>query len=132
MEAVAQPVIEHFDLVQNQPVYNGYVWITHFYLDGIKCHFVFTYTMKSECQMSVRKFIAIIKNWLGIKIKIFHYDNERLASNKVETIIEDEGYTIEHSPPSLPEMNGPAKRSSGMIVRTARALINDIDLPQNL
>jgi hypothetical protein len=122
----------HFDLVQNQPAHNGYVWITYFYLDGIKCYFAFTHIKKNECQMAVRKFIAIMKNWLGIMVKIFYYDNERSAGNDVEALIEAEGCTIEHSAPGLPEMNGPAERSRGMIVRTARALLNDTDLPRNL
>ncbi|KAJ6047199.1 uncharacterized protein N7446_012033 [Penicillium canescens] len=95
----------HFDLVQNQPAHNGHIWLTHFYLDGIKCHFVFTHTKKNECQMAVRKFIAIAKNWLNINIKVFHYDNERSAGDEVEMMIENEGCIIEHAPPGLPEMN---------------------------
>ncbi|KGO52526.1 hypothetical protein PEX2_081370 [Penicillium expansum] len=82
--------------------------------------------------MAVRKFLALVKNWLKIEIRVFHYDNERSAGKEVELIIEAEGYTIEHSPPGLLEMNGPAERSGGMVVRTARVLINDTDLPHNL
>ena len=122
----------HFDLVQNQPAYNGHNWLTHFYLDGIKCHFAFTHTKKNDCQIVVRKFLALVKNWLKIEIRVFHYDNERSAGHEVETMIEAEGCTIEHSPPGLPEMNGPAERSGGMVVRTARALINDTELPHAL
>ena len=118
--------------MQNQPAYNGYIRLTYFYLDGIKCHFVFTHTKKSDCQIVVRKFLALVKNWLKIEIRVFHYDNERSAGYKVETMIEAEGYTIEHLPPGLLEMNGPAERSGGMVVRTARVLINDTDLPKNL
>lgn len=50
----------HFDLVQNQPAYNRHVWLTHFYLDGIRCHFVFTHAKKKDCQWAVRNFIALI------------------------------------------------------------------------
>lgn len=106
--------------------------MTHFYLDGIRCHFVFTYARKNECQIAVRKFLAITKNWLKISIKVFHYNNERSARNEVETMIENKGYIIEHTLPSHPEMNGPAERSRGVVVRTARVLINDTDLPRNL
>ncbi|QQK41611.1 Polynucleotidyl transferase, ribonuclease H fold [Penicillium digitatum] len=105
----------HFDLVQNQPAYNGHIWLTHFYLDGIKCHFVFTHTRKNECQMAVRKFRALVRNWLKIEIRVFHYNNKRSAGHEVEAMIEAEGCTIEHSPPNLPEMNGPAERSGGQI-----------------
>jgi ABC-type transporter Mla maintaining outer membrane lipid asymmetry ATPase subunit MlaF len=82
--------------------------------------------------MAVRKFIAIMKNWLGVMVKIFHYDNERSAGNDVEALIEAEGCTLEHSAPCLPERNGPAERSGGMIVSIARALLNDTDLTWSL
>ncbi|OQE59396.1 hypothetical protein PENNAL_c0325G00318, partial [Penicillium nalgiovense] len=123
----------HFDLVQNQPAYNRHVWLTHFYLDGIRCHFVFTHVKKNDCQWAVRKFIALIRNWLNVKIKVFHYDNERSAGNEVENMIEAEGCIIEHSPPETPEMNGPAERSGGVIIQMARVLINENpDLPKTL
>jgi hypothetical protein len=73
-----------------------------------------------------------MKNWLGIIVKIFYYNNKRSARNDVKALIEAEGYTIEYSAPGLPEINGPAERSRGMIVRIVRALLNDIDLPRNL
>jgi transposase InsO family protein len=73
-----------------------------------------------------------MKNWLGIIVKIFHYNNKRSAGNDVEALIEAKGCTIEYSAPGLLEINGPAERSRGIIVRTARALLNDIDLPRNL
>ncbi|KAI1829116.1 hypothetical protein DTO027I6_9863 [Penicillium roqueforti] len=123
----------HFDLVQNQPAYNRHVWLTHFYLDGIRCHFVFTHVKKKDCQWAVRKFIALIRNWLNVRIKVFHYDNERSAGNEVENMIEAEGCVIEHSPPETPEMNGPAERSGGVIIQMARVLINENpDLPKTL
>jgi hypothetical protein len=122
----------YFDLVQNQPTYNSYVWITYFYLNGIKCHFAFTYIKKNECQIAIRKFIVIIKNWLGIMVKIFYYNNKQSAGNDVKALIKAKGCTIKHSAPGLPEINGPAERSRGIIVRTARALLNDTDLPRNL
>ncbi|CAG8897455.1 unnamed protein product [Penicillium nalgiovense] len=123
----------HFDLVQNQPAYNRHVWLTHFYLDGIRCHFVFTHAKKKDCQWAVRNFIALIRNWLNVRIKVFHYDNERSAGNEVENMIEAEGCIVEHSPPETPEMNGPAERSGGVIIRMARVLINENpDLPKTL
>ena len=123
----------HFDLVQNQPAYNRHVWLTHFYLDGIRCHFVFTHAKKKDCQWAVRNFVALIRNWLNVRIKVFHYDNERSAGNEVENMIEAEGCIIEHSPPETPEMNGPAERSGGVIIQMARVLINENpDLPKTL
>ena len=47
-------------------------------------------------------------------------------------MIKDEGCTIEHTPPGLPEMNGLVERSGGMIVRNGRALLNGTNLPYNL
>jgi hypothetical protein len=82
--------------------------------------------------MAIRKFIAIIKNWLGIIVKIFYYDNKRSARNDVEALIKAKGCTIKYLALGLPEINGPAEQSKGMIVRTVRALLNDTDLPRNL
>ncbi|OQE14837.1 hypothetical protein PENFLA_c035G05839 [Penicillium flavigenum] len=62
------------------------------------------------------QFVALIRNWLNVKIRVFHYDNERSAGNEVENMIEAEGCVIEHSPPKTPEMNGPAQRSGGVII----------------
>jgi hypothetical protein len=65
-------------------------------------------------------------------VKIFYYNNERSAGNDVKALIEAKGCTIKYLAPGLLEINGPAERSGGMIVRTVRALLNDIDLPRNL
>ena len=63
---------------------------------------------------------------------MFHYNNERSVGYKVKTIIKAEGYIIKHLLPSLLEINGPTERSRGIVVRTTRVLINNIDLPKNL
>ncbi|KAJ6187227.1 hypothetical protein N7519_002135 [Penicillium mononematosum] len=62
------------------------------------------------------KFIALIRNWLNVRIKVFHYDNERSAGNEVENMIEAEGCVIEHSPLETLEINGLAERSGGVII----------------
>lgn len=63
---------------------------------------------------------------------MFHYNNKRSIGHKVETIIKAKGYTIEHLPPGLLEINGPTERSRGIVVYTTRILINDIELPYTL
>jgi hypothetical protein len=40
--------------------------------------------------------IALIRNWLNVRIKVFHYDNERSAGNEVENMIEAEGILLLH------------------------------------
>lgn len=47
-------------------------------------------------------------------------------------MIEAEGCIIKYLLPGLLEMNGPTERSRGMIVYTARVLINDTELPHAL
>ena len=69
---------------------------------------------------------------MKIEIRVFHYNNERSVGYEVKTMIEAEGYIIKYLPPSLLEINGPTERSRGIVVRTTRVLINDIDLPKNL
>lgn len=70
---------------------------------------------------------------MNVRIKVFHYNNKRSASNKVENMIEAEGYIIKHSPPKTPEINGPTERSRSVIIRMARVLINkNPNLPKTL
>lgn len=52
----------YFDLIQFHDAYNGHKWITHFYVEGIRFHWVFTYQHKSEVRDAIKKFIALAKN----------------------------------------------------------------------
>jgi hypothetical protein len=53
----------HFDLIQIQPAYNKHRWISHFYLDGIRFHWLMTHEYKPECQLAIANFLALAKNW---------------------------------------------------------------------
>ena len=112
----------HFDLVQFPPGYNGHKWMTHFYIEGIRFHWLYTHTFKSECREAVRMFIALIKNWWNLPIRAFHYDNEKSAGNDVEAFLNNSGIIVSHSIADHPEQNGPAERSGGVILGMARHL----------
>jgi hypothetical protein len=60
--------------------------MTHFYVEGIQFHWIYTHEAKPQCKDAVRKFIALIKNWWNILIKAFHYDNESSAGDEVEGV----------------------------------------------
>lgn len=123
----------HFDLVQFSPGYNGHQWMTHFYVEGIRFHWLYTHTFKSECREAVRKFIALVKNWWNLPIRAFHYDNEQSAGDNVEAFLNNCGIIVSHSIVGHPEQNGPAERSGGVILEMARHLrIEGGQLPKQL
>lgn len=123
----------HFDLVQFSPGYNGHQWMTHFYVEGIQFHWLYTHALKSECRDAIQKFIALVKNWWNLPIKAFHYDNERSAGDNVEVFLNNCGIIVSHSTPAHPEQNGPAERSGGVILEMARHLrIEGGQLPKQL
>jgi hypothetical protein len=112
----------HFDLVQFPPGYNRHQWMTHFYVEGIRFHWIYTHEARSQCRDAIRKFIALIKNWWNIPIKAFHYDNEQAAGDEVEGFLSNIGIVVSHSIPYHPEQNGPAERSGGVILTMTRHL----------
>jgi Reverse transcriptase (RNA-dependent DNA polymerase) len=122
----------HFDLVHFSPGYNSHQWMTHFYIEGIRFHWLYTHAFKSECREAVRKFIALVKNWWNLPIRAFHYDNETAAGAEVEAFLANCGIVISHSIPGHPEQNGPAERSGGVIVEMARRLRIEGGLPKQL
>ena len=122
----------HFDLVQFPPGYNGHKWMTHFYVEGIRFHWLYTHTFKSERREAVQKFIALVKNWWNLPIRAFHYDNEQSAGDKVEAFLNNCGIIVSHSIADHPEQNGPAERSGGVIIEMARHLRIEGQLPNQL
>jgi hypothetical protein len=122
----------HFDLVQFPPGYNRHQWMTHFYVEGIRFHWIYTHEVKPQCKDAIRKFIALIKNWWNIPIKAFHYDNEASAGDEVEGFLSNIGIVVSHSIPYHPEQNGPAERSGGVILTMTRHLQIESKLPNQL
>lgn len=122
----------HFDLVQISEGYNGDRWMTHFYVEGIRLHAVYTHRRKNGVQKAVRAFTAMARNVWGLPIKAYRYDNERAAGNVVEDYLEMEGIVIEHSTTQTPEQNSYGERSGGVIIERARALLIDSNLPKEL
>ena len=122
----------HFDLIQFPPAYSGHQWMTHFYVEGIRFHWLYTHAWKSECREAVRKFIALVKNWWNLPIRAFHYDNEVAAGAIVEAFLNLYGIIVSHSIPAHPEQNGPSERSGGVIIGMARHLRIEGGLPKHL
>jgi transposase InsO family protein len=123
----------YFDLIDMKTsAYNGHRWVTHFYIEGIRFHWMYTHARKDECRLAVEQFISFIKNWWGIPIKAFHYDNEVAAGRMVEEWLALQGIIVFHSVAGQPEQNGPAERSGGVIIQMARKLCVEGRLPDDL
>lgn len=122
----------HFDLIQLPPGYNRHQWISHFYVEGIRFHWIFTHEDKTQCRDAVRKFIAFAKNWWNIPVKAFHSDNESAAGPEIEGFLSNLGIVVSHSIPFHPEQNGSAERSGGVILTMARHLQIESKLPVQL
>ncbi|KAJ5369326.1 uncharacterized protein N7496_009086 [Penicillium cataractarum] len=122
----------HFDLVQFPPGYNNHQWMTHFYVEGIRFHWLYTHQFKWECRDAVRNFIALVKNWWNLPIRAFQYDNELSAGAETESFLSNIGIVVSHSIPYHPEQNGSAERSGSVILTMARHLQIESQLPQKL
>ncbi|KAJ5910765.1 uncharacterized protein N7473_000068 [Penicillium subrubescens] len=106
--------------------------MTHFYVEGIRFHWLYPHEHEWECREGVRNFIAIVRNWWKLPIRAFHYDNEKAAGLVVESFLSNIGIIISHSIPYHPEQNGPAERSGGVILTMARHLQVESKLPKEL
>jgi len=122
----------HFDLIQITPGFNRHRWLSHFYVEGVRFHWVMTHEFKPECQLAINDFVSLAKNWWNLPIKAFHYDNESAAGRTSERYLTAEGIIVYHSPPSHPDMNGYAERAGGMIILRMRMLILEGKLPKDL
>ncbi|KAJ5561490.1 hypothetical protein N7461_000251 [Penicillium sp. DV-2018c] len=122
----------YFDLIQMNKGYNGHQWITHFYVEGIRFHWLYTHAGKDDCRTAVERFIALAKNWWNLPIKAFHYDNERSAGKKTEDFLASQGIVVLHSVAGQPEQNGPSERSGGLIIQMTRNLRLEGKLPNEL
>ncbi|KAJ6094488.1 hypothetical protein N7467_002001 [Penicillium canescens] len=122
----------HFDLIQIPHAYNRHRWISHFYVEGIRFHWVMTHELKPECQLAITQFVQLAKNWWNLPIKAFHYDNETSAGRVSERSLTSDGIVVYHSPPGHPEMNGYAERAGGVIILRMRMLMLEGKLPKEL
>lgn len=122
----------HFDLIQLPRAYNKHNWISHFYIEGIRFHWVMTHEYKPECQLAINHFVQLAKNWWKLPIKAFNYDNEKAAGRPAEQSLTSDGIVVYHSPPRHPEMNGYAERAGGVIILRMRMLILEGKLPKEL
>jgi hypothetical protein len=65
--------------------------MTHFYVEGIRFHWLYPHEHEWECREGVRNFIAIVRNWWKLPIRAFHYDNEKAAGLVVESFLSNIG-----------------------------------------
>jgi hypothetical protein len=122
----------HFDLIQLPPAYNRHRWISHFYLEGRRFHWIMTHELKPECQLAIKEFVQLARNQWKLPIKAFHYDNEAAAGKAAEYSLTADGILVYHTPPGHSEMNGYAERSGGMIITRMRMLALEGKLPKDL
>ncbi|KAJ5642646.1 hypothetical protein N7490_006646 [Penicillium lividum] len=122
----------YFDLIQVIMGYNQHCWITHFYVEGIRFHWLMTHVNKNGCQEAIRSFIAFAIRWLNLPIKVFHSDNERSVDESILLLIKQLGCVHTFTVPYTPEMNGPGERAGGVIILRARALLKEGKLPDKL
>jgi hypothetical protein len=122
----------YFDLIQLNMGYNQHCWVTHFYVEGIHLHWAMTHVSKNGCQEAITSFIAFAITWLQLPIRVWHSDNERSVDMRIHRQLEEMGCIHTFTVPYSPEMNGPAERSGGMLIKRARALIKEGKLPEKL
>ena len=122
----------HFDLIQLPYAYNKHRWISHFYIEGVRFHWVMTHEFKPECQLAINQFVDLARNWWNLPIKAFNYDNETSAGRTAEYGLTKDGIVVYHSPPGHLEMNGHAERAGGAIIVRMRMLMLEGKLPKEL
>ena len=122
----------YFDLIQLPNAYNRHRQISHFYIEGVRFHWVITYKFKPECQLAIYQFVDLARNWWNLPIKAFNYDNETSVGRAAEYGLTKDGIVVYHSPLGHLEMNGHAERAGGAIILRIRMLMLEGKLPKEL
>ena len=52
----------YFDLIQLPLAYNRHRWISHFYVEGVRFHWIMTHEVKPECQLAINQFVQLARN----------------------------------------------------------------------
>src|SRR2546423_2508393 len=95
----------------------------------------FTYIQKNKGQITntVQSFVALVRRQYKRHVQILRTDGETSLGNDFDTWVDqEEGITVETSPPYTPAQNGSAERSGATLIRRARAIRIDARLPENL
>lgn len=123
----------YYDLIEMpKESHNGHRYITHFYVSGIRFHWVYTHARKSECQNGIRAFLYLATRLLKIPLIGIHSDNERSVTADTERELEGMGFVVTHTVVHSAEMNGPGERSGGVVIHKARKLRIEGQLPEGL
>jgi hypothetical protein len=107
--------------------------MTHFFVSGMRFHWIWTHTTKDEARIAIKHFITFAIRFWKLPIVAFHSDNEKSVTMEFEeNHMRAQGFVLTHSPEYHPEMNGPAERSGGVIITLARRLRVESGLPMSL
>jgi hypothetical protein len=121
-----------YDIVVMPIAYNKMQYFTHFYVSGIRFHWVYPHQFKNDAVVAIRHFLAFATKVLKLPIIAVHADNEQAVREDVEKELKREGFIITHTIPQHAEMNGPGERSGGVITMKARKLRIEGKLPEAL
>jgi hypothetical protein len=122
----------HFDLIEMRLGLNGDKWITHFYDEATRMHFVITHQRKSECVDAIQKFVNQMKNLFGLAVKYLKSDNEKTLGRQITTFEAAEGIAHQYSVVATPNQNGAAERAGYLLIAKARQVLIGARLPQDL
>lgn len=122
----------HFDIMIFDKAFNGHQYAVHFYISGIRLHYVYTYSEKTGVRLAIVNFINLVKGWLNLPVRVFHGDNETTVTKEITEWLQTQGIVVTHSIAGHPEMNGPIERAGGVIALVARRLRIAGQLPQEL
>ncbi|KAI9036259.1 Ty1/Copia family ribonuclease HI [Aspergillus affinis] len=118
----------HSDLIQMTPALNGDQWISHFYDEMTRFHFLTAHRRKSECVNVIISFTRQMKNLFGYSVKFFKSDHEQTLCNTIKDFEALEGIVHEYSVVGTPEQDGPTERAGSI----ARKLMIEARLPRDL
>jgi hypothetical protein len=122
----------HFDLVHIKDGYNQHQWVSHLYCEGIRLHLAQTHEKKNGCINALIAFIAICRSQFNMDILVLKSDREPTLHSVFHEYCPKAGISVEFSVIGTPEQNGFIERAGGIIITTARALIQESGLPKKL
>ena len=93
---------------------------------------VHTQKSKPESGQTIQRFMTYVKRRYGCTVRIIRIDGETSLSKEFEDQMDEEGVTIERSPPYTQAQNGAIERSGALIMIKARCLRIAARLPENL
>lgn len=125
----------HTDLCGKMPITSlgGANYFLTFKDDCTSYRFVYFIKNKSDVFPVFAEFQKLIERQTGNKIKIIRSDNgKEYINHQLSEHFKDNGIVHETTSPYTPEQNGRAERENRSIVESARAMLLNTNLPQEL